>query len=256
MADQPWFSDAELDNPHGLADKPQRVQRMFSAIAPSYDLNNRLHSMGLDQTWRRRAVKAVGLGQGETVLDVACGTGDLSLAFQRAGARRVIGLDFTFQMLEYARQKNKGNPFGPLYFCGDAMRLPLADASVDVVSIAFGIRNVAVPAQAIAEFYRVLKPGGRLVILEFTRPPNRWVRLVYEFYFHRLMPVTAGWIAGKSEGRAYRYLPRSVSSFIDASTMVSMMAQQGLVDVVTQRLTLGIAMLYVGHRPAVKCSHE
>lgn len=250
MPDKPWFTDDELANPHDLADKPQRVQRMFSAIAPSYDLNNRVHSMGMDQLWRKRAVKAARLQPGDIVLDVACGTGDLSLAFQRAGAAAVIGLDFTFEMLRYAKRKmNPRQAERMICACGDAMRLPLADASVNVVSIAFGIRNVADPALAISEFHRVLKPGGRLVILEFSRPANSLIRRVYEFYFHRIMPVTAAWIAGKSEGHAYRYLPKSVSSFMDAGTMLDRMKGQGLADVAGHRLTLGIAMIYVGRKP-------
>ena len=137
--DLAWTHD-RLDKPHDQADKPARVESMFTAIAPTYDLNNRVHSLGRDQAWRRAAVRSAGVIAGQTVLDVACGTGDLSLEFARAGAGRVIGVDFTVAMLRRATAKQRsGRPVTPTYHAADAMRLPLADACVDVVGIAFGI---------------------------------------------------------------------------------------------------------------------
>ncbi len=154
---------------------------MFAAIAGAYDLNNRLHSLWQDQAWRRFAVRQANVRPGERVLDVACGTGDLTQAFARSPAAGVIGMDFTPEMLDVARVKQQRlsevTAAKIVYAQGDAQRLPYAAQSFDVVSIAFGIRNVESPALALAEFRRVLRPCGRLIILEFDRPswaPLRW----------------------------------------------------------------------------------
>ncbi len=321
----PAWSDADLaNNPHAAADKARRVRQMFSAIAPSYDLNNRLHSLWRDQAWRRAAVKQAMVKPGDVVLDVACGTGDLSMAFATAGAARVIGVDFTYEMLTVAMGKGQGprakgrgeegtgdrqqgseagvqasalqgrqvdglrlaetpkasgepgtatsngsanpnpqseipNPKSlgprplalcpsPSYHTGDAMRLPVADASVDVVSIAFGIRNVSDPAKALREFFRALRPGGRAVVLEFSLPRNAVLRGLYNFYFRHIMPRTAALIARDRSG-AYKYLPKSVNTFINRETMVDMMRQAGFTDVTVKPLTFGIAVIYRGVKP-------
>jgi len=222
---------------------------MFAAIAPTYDLNNRLHSMGRDQAWRRRAVRLAQVCAGDVVLDVACGTGDLALAFSASSAARVLGVDFTYGMLTQAKRKTP--PAGrviPVYQAGDAMRLPIADQSVDVVSIAFGIRNVVDPARAIREFYRVLRPGGRLLILEFSQPANPLVRGVYNLYFKHIMPRTAALIAGDRSG-AYKYLPRSVSTFLDRRAVVELLEASGFTQTTLWPFTLGIAVIYRGLKP-------
>jgi len=243
---QAWDAQT-LSNPHAVADKARRVERMFSAIAPSYDLNNRLHSMGRDQAWRRAAVKIADVKPGDVVLDVACGTGDLSMAFAEAKPAAVRGVDFTYDMLVVAdRKKSQIKAATPVsYTTGDAMRLPLPDASVDVVSIAFGIRNVVEPATALAEFYRVLRPGGRVVVLEFSLPGNPVMRAGYNFYFRQVLPRTATWISGDRTG-AYRYLPQSVNTFLGREQLVSQMEATGLTDVKVKPLTFGIAVLYRG----------
>jgi demethylmenaquinone methyltransferase/2-methoxy-6-polyprenyl-1,4-benzoquinol methylase len=252
-----WSADDLQRNPHAAADKARRVREMFSAIAPSYDLNNRLHSFGRDQAWRRAAVKMAQVKPGETVLDAACGTGDLAMAFGAAGAARVIGVDFTYEMLTVAARKAADHadaanprrgaaPMRPLsYHAGDAMRLPLADRSVDVVSIAFGIRNVAQPGQAFAEFHRVLRPGGRLIVLEFSLPRNPLLRGLYNFYFRHVMPRTATLIARDKSG-AYRYLPRSVNTFINRDTLAGMMTDAGFESIAQKPVTFGIAVIYRG----------
>jgi demethylmenaquinone methyltransferase/2-methoxy-6-polyprenyl-1,4-benzoquinol methylase len=221
---------------------------MFAAIARSYDLNNRVHSLWQDQAWRRFAVRWSDLKPGEAVLDVACGTGDLSEAFARAGAGSVIGLDFTFEMLEIAGHKREARPATwntarIAYIQGDAQELPMADASADVVSIAFGIRNVLDPARAVREFRRVLRPGGRLMILEFAEP--RWapVRWLNAMYCRRIMPVTATWISGDKSG-AYKYLPKSVETFLTPEAMVGLLKDGGFADVRTRSLSLGICTCY------------
>jgi len=246
------WDDRTLSDPHGTADKHVRVRSMFSAIASSYDLNNRVHSLGMDQRWRRRAVAISGAGTGDVVLDLACGTGDLTLAFAEAGVRRAIGLDFTEPMVALAPPKAACRPASadraPSDFgVADAMRLPVADRSVDVVSIAFGIRNVADPARAMREFARVLRPGGRLIILEFTQPTAPVLGPMYRFYFKHVLPRSAALIARDRSG-AYRYLPRSVDTFLTREALKAMMAETGFEAVTTRSLTLGIACVYRGVR--------
>ncbi|MDX1682684.1 MAG: ubiquinone/menaquinone biosynthesis methyltransferase, partial [Phycisphaeraceae bacterium] len=184
---------------------------------------------------------------GERVLDVACGTGDLALAFTDSPVERVIGIDFATGMLQRAMVKGAGVP-EVSWQAGDAIHLPVANASVDVVTIAFGIRNVTDPAAAMAEFVRVLRPGGRVLVLEFSLPRNRFLRGLYQFYFRHIMPHTAGLIAG-DRGGAYRYLPESVNTFIGRDEMVQMMEEAGLTEVKQWPLTLGIAVLYRGVKP-------
>jgi len=249
-AEQPapaWSDDDLSHNPHAAADKAKRVEQMFAAIAPSYDLNNRLHSLWRDQAWRRAAVKMAELKPTDVVADIACGTGDLSMAFQQGGAARVVGIDFTVPMLAVADEKHAKTPGKtPLtYQAGDAMRLPLADQSADVVSIAFGIRNVADPAKAMAEFVRVLRPGGRVIVLEFSLPKNPVLRAGYNFYFKHVLPRTASLIARDKSG-AYKYLPKSVNTFIDRAGMTAMMQDAGLEDITVKPLTCGIAVCYRG----------
>ncbi len=243
---EPLWTQRELNNPHTVADKARRVEAMFAAIAPSYDLNNRIHSMWRDQAWRRAAVAMARVQPTDVVVDVACGTGDLSLAFAQGGAAKVVGIDFTFNMLAIAHTKPPpARRAVPSYHAGDAMRLPLADDCADVVSIAFGIRNVAQPALAMAEFLRVLRPGGRVVVLEFGLPTHPLMRGLYNFYTHQVMPRTATWIAGDRSG-AYKYLPRSVNTFMDRAAMLDLMGRAGLKELQASPLTMGIAVIYCG----------
>ncbi len=247
----PTWDEALLANPHAVADKRSRVQRMFAAIAPSYDLNNRLHSLWMDQRWRRKAVKLADLKSTDRVVDVACGTGDLTLAFNRGlhrlgadlNANRPIGIDFTYEMLPIATRKSLAAR--NVFINGDAQMLPLADATSDVISIAFGIRNVADPAAAIREFHRVLRPGGRVIILEFSLPTNPILRGLYNFYFRHILPRTATWISGDRTG-AYKYLPQSVNTFINRDSMVKMLSDCGFSRVTQHPMTFGICVCYRG----------
>jgi len=255
------------------------VNKMFSAIAPSYDLNNRLHSLWMDQHWRTVAVKMANVKPTDTIVDVACGTGDLTIKFaralERAGAPldegQVTGIDFTAEMLPIARRKaaarkcrlpdmptsTRAEPSMDIDPCpysafvrfiqGDAMALQLPDKSADVLSIAFGIRNVADWGKAIDEFARVLKPGGRLIILEFSLPTNPVMRGLYNFYFRKIMPRTATLISGDKTG-AYKYLPESVNTFISREAMQSRMKQAGFTEIVAKPLTFGICVCYRGIR--------
>jgi demethylmenaquinone methyltransferase/2-methoxy-6-polyprenyl-1,4-benzoquinol methylase len=248
-----WSSADLAGNPHAAADKASRVRAMFSAIAPRYDLNNRLHSFGRDQAWRRAAVRLARLRPGDTVLDAACGTGDLAEAFARAGAASVTGVDFAEPMLALARAKSgrrrrrgRGREAAPapLYRQADVMDLPFEDQSFDVVSIAFGIRNVAEPAAAAAEFRRVLRPGGRLVVLEFSRPANPVLRRLNHLYCEHVMPVTATLLSGDRTG-AYRYLPRSVATFAEPEALAGILGGAGFGDIIQHPLTFGVCTVTV-----------
>ena len=246
----PAWEDAELSGLHENEEKSAKVRAMFTAIARSYDLNNRVHSLWRDEAWRKHAVKRASVNPGDRVLDVACGTGDLTQAFAKhSRANDILGVDFTEGMLEIAGHKKDrlhqslGDRVS--YEQGDAMALRFEDASFDVVSIAFGIRNVQEPSRAIGEFFRVLKPGGRLVILEFDTPSNPLVGWFNRFYCGTIMPRTATWIARDTSG-AYKYLPRSVSSFMTRSEMCSAMEDAGFGKIDVRGLTLGICACYSG----------
>ncbi len=239
----PAWSDAELSkNPHGAQDKAERVEAMFTSIAHSYDLNNRVHSMWQDQVWRSRAVRLAKLTGTEDIVDVACGTGDLSMAFYKANVRSVIGIDFTQAMLDFAVAKAVASSMEIEYRQGDAMDLDLPDNSADVVSIAFGIRNVQDPGRAFAEFYRILRPAGRLIVLEFSTPKNWFVRTFNSFYTNKVMPITATLISGDKSG-AYKYLPKSIETFADVKELGSGIERAGFVDVTQVQQTFGVCTI-------------
>jgi demethylmenaquinone methyltransferase/2-methoxy-6-polyprenyl-1,4-benzoquinol methylase len=229
------------------AGRAEAVRRMFGAIAPTYDLLNRILSFGVDESWRRRL--AARLPSSELrVLDLACGTGDV--AFAIAAARRpstLFGADFALPMLKAARSKAARRGAGPLLLQNaSAEDLPYRSDSFDAVTIAFGIRNVIRRERALGEIVRVLKPGGISLVLDFSLPPNPLIRALYGFYFHRLLPLVGGLISGNFS--AYRYLPRSVEAFPPRQEFARMMEEQGLRRVAYEDLTLGIATLYEGHK--------
>ncbi|MBI4718989.1 MAG: bifunctional demethylmenaquinone methyltransferase/2-methoxy-6-polyprenyl-1,4-benzoquinol methylase UbiE [Planctomycetes bacterium] len=243
-AGDPVWTEELLDVPHEAADKAGRVRRMFDAIAPRYELVNTVFSAGRDRYWRRRAVALSGAGVVDEVLDVACGTGDFARSFAAAGCRRVVGCDFAAAMLRLAAGRS-GTPLRWLQ--ADALHLPFADRSFSVVSCAFGVRNLQDLGAGLAEMHRVLRPGGRAVILEFTRPDNAIVRCLYEFYAGRLMPWGASLVARDRTG-AYRYLPKSVVSFPGVEAMQSQLRRAGFSRSSATPLTFGIVTVYVAVR--------
>jgi demethylmenaquinone methyltransferase/2-methoxy-6-polyprenyl-1,4-benzoquinol methylase len=229
-----------------LDKSPHRISGMFDAIAPRYDLLNTVLSAGLDRYWRRLAIRSLAFSGCETLLDVCTGTGDVALAAIRAsrGARRVVGIDFAGAMLSRARVKAGERGVGDRVQLvrGDAMQLPVRDASVDGVTIAFGIRNVVKPEAACAEFRRALKPGGRLAILEFGLPVVSAVRPLYLWYFRHVLPYIGR--AVSRHDAAYSYLPASVGEFPFGEAFAAMLRGEGFNNVRSRPLTFGIVYLY------------
>ncbi len=221
---------------------------MFDAIAPRYDFLNHLLSGGLDWRWRARAIRSLGLGGGQRVLDLCTGTADLALAAARAGAARVVGVDFAGEMLRAGHRKIAGAGLdGRVSLVrGDAAQLPIASASADAATVAFGIRNVQAPDAALRETWRVLKPGGRFAILEFAIPSVPIVRTAYLWYLRRVLPSIGRLISGHAD--AYSYLPASVGAFARPDAIVRSLADAGFRDVHADPLTFGIVYLYVARK--------
>jgi demethylmenaquinone methyltransferase/2-methoxy-6-polyprenyl-1,4-benzoquinol methylase len=239
----PVWSGEDLEaNPHTAVDKARRIEAMFTSIARKYDLNNRLHSMWQDQVWRHRAVALAEVTETDDVVDVACGTGDLAMAFCKAGAHSVLGIDFTLAMLDIAVTKAEIAGLPIEYRQGDAMDLKLNDESADIVSVAFGIRNVQDSTKAFTEFYRILRPGGRVIVLEFSTPTNAMIRTLNNFYTNRVMPITATIIAGDTSG-AYKYLPKSIETFTKPSELASELERVGFCDMELSPQTFGVCTI-------------
>lgn len=232
------------------SDHARKVREMFAGIASRYDLLNHLLSGNTDRRWRRLVAKRLQgalAGKDSRALDVACGTGDLSLAIAEATGARVIGTDFCRPMLEIAARKASPKTHPIPFIEGDALSLPFADSSFDAVSIAFGLRNLANVEGGLRELLRVLKPRGRAAVLEFSKPVVPGISALFQFYFTRLLPRIGGLVSG-SQG-AYEYLPSSVSRFPDQKGLARLMSEAGFESVEYQNLTCGIAALHMGTRP-------
>jgi demethylmenaquinone methyltransferase/2-methoxy-6-polyprenyl-1,4-benzoquinol methylase len=212
---------------------------MFGAITPTYDLLNHLLSFNTDQRWRRRAVRLA--APSGPVLDVCTGTGDLAAAFDDAVNEPVVGVDFCAPMLRRGRKKKECA--GVAFLQGDALSLPFETGHFDVVSVGFGLRNVADPAAGLAELARVTRPGGRIAILEFTYPKNACFRALYTAYFRGILPLIGNVV---SKSRAYSYLNRSVTAWSSEEELAEMMKTAGCASVVIHPLTLGVAAVHLG----------
>jgi demethylmenaquinone methyltransferase / 2-methoxy-6-polyprenyl-1,4-benzoquinol methylase len=229
------------------ADKtPDRIAGMFDAIAPRYDLLNHLLSAGIDKRWRARAIESLRLTGRETLIDVCTGTADVALG--ATGAARILGVDFAGAMLALGLTKvrSAGQERRISLVRGDAMRLPAPDAIADAVSVAFGIRNVQRPEIGCAEMARVLRPGGRLAILEFGMPRIAGVSALYRWYFSRVLPFIGRCISGHTA--AYSYLPASVGSFPPPAEFVTLLQHVGFSEVRAVPMTFGIVYLYTAVR--------
>jgi demethylmenaquinone methyltransferase/2-methoxy-6-polyprenyl-1,4-benzoquinol methylase len=229
------------------AEASRKVREMFAQIAPRYDLLNHVLSMQLDRVWRARVARIVRpiLQRGDAVvLDLCCGTGDLALALARGGPAQVIGADFAHPMLVQASAK--GAAAGIKFLEADALRLPFADARFDLLTAAFGFRNLANYEDGLREMLRVLKPSGTLAILEFTEPPDGVMGNLYRWYFRRVLPWIGGVLSGDRE--AYTYLPRSVAKFFRPTQLGELMRGVGFVGVEFRMWTLGTVALHMGKR--------
>ncbi len=227
----------------------EAVREMFAGISGKYDFLNHFLSLNIDKRWRKKVASILGdvlKRDAAVVLDVACGTGDLSLELKHNSHAKVIGTDFCRPMLQIARQKTLDADASIPYVEGDAMNLSFGDRSFDAVTIAFGLRNLSNFEAGLAEFHRVLKPGGKLVILEFSSPVIPGFRQAFNFYFSRVLPKIAGAVSG-SRG-AYEYLPDSVSKFPDQKTLAELLRSSGFSDVSFSNLTGGIAAIHTGSK--------
>ncbi len=233
-------------SPDDAGKRARAVREMFCSIAPRYDFLNHLLSLGIDRSWRRTMIRMAWHPEMKDILDVACGTGDVCFEIrERAPEARIVGLDFSPGMLKLAAKKNDVRRAGLELLEGSAEELPFAAGSFDLVTIAFGIRNVIDRKKALREFYRVLRPGGRVAVLEFSRPRMPWFRALYDFYFFRILPLVGG-IFAKRE--AYRYLPDSVARFPEPEEFSAWLEEAGFRRCRWHSLTFGIATLYHGEK--------
>ena len=225
------------------------VQNMFDRIAGRYDLMNRVMTLGIDRRWRHAAVRAAKVDPSTRALDVCCGTGDISFLLAEAGAEHVTGLDFSANMLEQARKRQRSHrdPAGAErieFVQGDALALPFEDDSFDVVTVSFGVRNVEDLALAFREFARVGRPGARIVCLEITRPKSRLANRFYDIWFDRVVPLL-GAIVSRDKA-AYTYLPESTKSFPRPPQLAEVIRSAGIGEVKWRRFGGGIVALHHG----------
>jgi demethylmenaquinone methyltransferase/2-methoxy-6-polyprenyl-1,4-benzoquinol methylase len=222
---------------------------MFGHIAPTYDLLNHLLSLNIDKYWRWRTTRLVPPQGTAPILDLCTGTGDLALAYDRAAQGRapIVGADFCHEMLLPAIKKagKKGAADRIRFVEADAQKLPFANDMFQIATVAFGLRNVTNTDQGIREMVRVTQPGGRVAILEFSRPRNRLFGAVYRLYFPYVLPMI-GQLLSRSKDNAYRYLPASVMEFPDGEALAQRLKDNGLIEVRWHPFTFGIATLYVG----------
>ena len=247
MVSSPIIDEAATETP---VDKSgDRVREMFAQISPRYDTMNHLLSLNIDRYWRRQTVRLVPPRGEAPILDVCTGTGDLALAYWQAGNGRVdvTGCDFCPEMLAVADYKKERRRIsGELTFQeADTQQLPFADDTFQIVSVAFGLRNVADTDQGVREMIRVCQPGGRVAVLEFSQPYLQPFKSLYGFYFRRILPWVGQRMA-KNDKSAYSYLPQSVGQFPCGQELADRMSSLGLKQVWFRQLTLGVATLYVG----------
>ncbi len=233
--------------PVGMVDgKKPAVRAMFNAIAPRYDLLNRVLSGGIDQSWRRKVIRRLMESTPESVLDVATGTADLAIMAARNGVAENIGVDISEDMLEVGRRKvtRAGLQEQVNLETGDAEALPFPEGRFDAATVSFGVRNFEDLDAGLRELHRVLKPGGRLIVLEFSRPRAFPVKQLYSFYNAHILPLIGRMVSGDSG--AYTYLPESIAVFPDGADFERHLTDAGFEQPSTSRLTFGIASLYVG----------
>lgn len=227
--------------------KAAEVQNMFDRISGRYDLMNRVMTLGIDQRWRARAIRAAGIDPSSHVLDVCCGTGDITFGLARAGAERVVGVDFSEGMLKQANERltqiEDDHVSKRIEFIqGDALDLPFEDNTFDALTVSFGVRNVENLAKAFDEFLRVVRPGGRVVCLEITRPKSTVANGFYNVWFDHVVPFVGG-IVGRDRA-AYKYLPESTKSFPRPPQLEQLLVERGFSKITWESLGGGIVALH------------
>ena len=232
-----------------IKERKRRIREMFNAIAGRYDLLNHLLSGGVDIYWRRRALNEVRHPRPRQVLDLATGTGDFALAAGRLGPCRVFGVDVSMSMLRLGAAKVGRRPQAGsvILLAGDAEELPFVRDSFDLVTGAFGVRNFGHIPTGMKEAWRVLKPGGEILVLDFSEPALPLFKQAYRFYFKRVLPLLGGLVSGNRQ--AYSYLPQSVDTFPQGPDFVRLLEGAGFVETRTTPLTLGISAIYQGRKP-------
>lgn len=229
-----------------LSGKKEQVARMFDSISGNYDFLNHFLSLGIDIRWRKKAVKLLAPGKPKLILDVATGTGDFAIETLKLNPDKVTGIDISEGMLEVGRKKMKDRGYDSKIelLSGDSENLPFEENKFDAVIVAFGVRNFENLEKGLAEMYRVLKPGGRLVVLEFSKPRMFPFKQLYSFYFNYILPKIGKLVS--KDPAAYTYLPESVQAFPDGDSFVGILNRVGYKDTLCKPLTLGISSLYTG----------
>ena len=231
---------------HTGKDKKKFVEKMFDDISSNYDMLNRILSFGIDKYWRKKLINSMNIQDEQYILDIATGTGDVVFEINKKHEVTIIGLDISKKMLEIAKlklSKIKSEETKIEFIHGDAEKLPMGDNSYDHICISFGFRNLGNYDAALQEFYRVLKPGGQLSILEFSQSNNKLFNFIFQFYFNKVLPRLASFI---SRADAYRYLPESVKYFPNESKINKFLDNNNFTNVNVTHLTLGVATIYRG----------
>ena len=225
--------------------KKQQVATMFNNVAGTYDFLNHFFSVGIDKLWRRKLVNLIGINRPKLILDVATGTADLAIAETRLQPDKIIGVDISEKMLDVGREKIKKYPNIELQ-TGDSENLQFPENTFDAVSVSFGVRNFENVPAGLSEMHRVLKPKGKVFILEFSKPSNWLVQKLYYFYFCNVLPFVGKLIS--KDARAYTYLPESVRLFPDGQKFVELLQQAGYKNIECKPLTFGISTIYIGEK--------
>lgn len=227
-----------------MSEKKKQVKRIFDSIAKKYDLLNHLLSFGVDKYWRKKALKLSGIGPDSVLLDVACGTGDVAIEARKQGVKNIFGADFSHNMLSLFSVKSEWIRGRSIQLVAEKM--PVKDESVTHITVAFGVRNFYDIADGFASFYRILKKGGKAVIIEFRMPSNPLFKALYKFYFRRILPVIGGIISGDAE--AYKYLPRSVEEFDEKIDLTSLLTGAGFGKISKHNFTMGIVQVIIAEK--------
>lgn len=249
MMTDPFWPEYLIEDPHRCPDKAERVREMFNRIAPRYDLANTIISLGLAKYCRARLIRYVQERpqSPERILDICAGPGSISrMMARKLPGCRVVAADFAFNMLKTAQRYRL--PTNLYFSCADGLRLPFQDNTFDVVTCAYGLRNLQDLERGLAEMHRVLKPGGRLAALDFQLPKNRLFRPLFRLYFTRILPLIGSIVTGTSRDGPYKYLPCSVATWYDEPALVDAMIRVGFSDARSRRLGLGTVILLSGEK--------